>query len=295
MRGKKSYLWRGGDGVSLVCRLRWWRCGGGCGGVLAHGRRLQAAAAVLCFFSVFPWPSRFGFPQVFNSSFLFLCFFGLLSFSSLPSLLSVCFFSLFFFVFLSSRFSLLSGLPPSFSSFGFSFFFSLLLRFLLSGLSHPSSSSLSQRSWVLFIEPRAWLFLMGSRRLVGHWARLPRFGSTRISGRCVVGHCVRSVGSRREREEKFKQKQPFSFFPAAWSGGRRKRNSVVQNDTVLLFLFFFFWMYETASFWRKRAVSFKCGARTRQIPNQPLIIFFSFNCIPANFGLHPSCWPCFSL
>jgi len=54
MRGKKSYLWRGGDGVSLVCRLRWWRCGGGCGGVLAHGRRLQAAAAVLCFFSVFP-------------------------------------------------------------------------------------------------------------------------------------------------------------------------------------------------------------------------------------------------
>jgi hypothetical protein len=26
-------------------------------------------------------------------------------------------------------------------------------------------------------------------------------------------------------------------------------------------------MYETASFWRKRAVSFKCGARTRQIPN----------------------------
>jgi hypothetical protein len=33
-------------------------------------------------------------------------------------------------------------------------------------------------------------------------------------------------------------------------------------------------MYETALFWRKRAVSFECGARTRQIPNQPLIIFF---------------------
>jgi hypothetical protein len=47
-------------------------------------------------------------------------------------------------------------------------------------------------------------------------------------------------------------------------------------------------MYETASFWRKRAVSFECGAKTRQIPNQPLIIFFLFNCIPVNFGLRPS-------
>jgi len=74
----------------------------------------------------------------------------------------------------------------------------------------------------------------------------------------------------------------------------KKMNSVVQNDTVLL-SFFFFLMYETASFWRKRAVLFECGARTRQIPNQPLIIFFFFNYIPANFGLRPSCWPRFSL
>ena len=39
-------------------------------------------------------------------------------------------------------------------------------------------------------------------------------------------------------------------------------NSVVQNDTVLIFLFFLFFLfffniYETASFWVKRAVSFK--------------------------------------
>jgi hypothetical protein len=54
-------------------------------------------------------------------------------------------------------------------------------------------------------------------------------------------------------------------------------------------------MYETASFWRKRAVSFKCGAKTRQISNQPSIIFSFFNCIPVNFGLRPSCWPRFSL
>jgi hypothetical protein len=48
----------------------------------------------------------------------------------------------------------------------------------------------------------------------------------------------------------------------------KKMNSVVQNDTVLLFpififFCFFFSMYETASFWIKRAVSFKCGAKTR--------------------------------
>jgi hypothetical protein len=41
-----------------------------------------------------------------------------------------------------------------------------------------------------------------------------------------------------------------------FNGGRRKMNSVVQNDTVLAFLFFFF-LYETTSFWIKRAVSFK--------------------------------------
>jgi hypothetical protein len=53
---------------------------------------------------------------------------------------------------------------------------------------------------------------------------------------------VCSVGGLQAREgpaKKFKLKHPFSFFPAACSGGRRKRNSVVQNDTVLLFLFFF--------------------------------------------------------
>jgi hypothetical protein len=53
---------------------------------------------------------------------------------------------------------------------------------------------------------------------------------------------VCSVGGLQAREgpaKKFKLKHPFSFFPAACSGGRRKRNSVVQNDTVMLFLFFF--------------------------------------------------------
>jgi hypothetical protein len=77
---------------------------------------------------------------------------------------------------------------------------------------------------------------MGSSWLVGHWARLPRFGPPpRFSGRCAVGgRPVCSVGGLHAREgpaKKFKLKHPFSFFPAACSGGRRKRNSVVQNDT----------------------------------------------------------------
>ena len=119
------------------------------------------------------------------------------------------------------------------------------------------------------------------------------------SARWVVGHCVRSVGSRREsgRQKNSNKSFPFSFFPAACSGGKKKDEQCrsKRHRSALSFFSFFFLMYETASYWRKRAVSFKCGARTRQIPNQPLNHLFSFNCIPANFGLRPSCWPRFSL
>jgi hypothetical protein len=54
---------------------------------------------------------------------------------------------------------------------------------------------------------------MGSKRLVGHWCDCQ--GS--VGGaRWVVGHCVRSVGSRRESgRQKFKKKLHFSFLPAA--------------------------------------------------------------------------------
>jgi hypothetical protein len=84
---------------------------------------------------------------------------------------------------------------------------------------------------------------MGSSRLVGHWrdcqgpAPLPGF----LAGaRWVVGHCVRSVGSRRESgRQKIQIKA--TLFPSSPLRDRgKKMNSVVQNDTVLLFLFFFF-------------------------------------------------------
>jgi hypothetical protein len=84
---------------------------------------------------------------------------------------------------------------------------------------------------------------------------------------------VFSVGGLQAREglaKKFKLKHPFSFFPAACSGGRRKRNSVVQKDTVLLFLFLFF---------------FECMKRRRFGENAP----FHLNVAPerAKFQINP--------
>jgi len=103
----------------------------------------------------------------------------------------------------SLRFSLFFSfsLFSPFSLFRVSFFSSVF--FVFSSLLRPPSP---QRSWVLFIEPRAWLFtaLMGSSRLVGHWARLPRFGPPpRFSGRCAVGgRPLCSVGGLQAREGK---------------------------------------------------------------------------------------------
>jgi len=163
------------------------------GGVLAHGTAAPSSGRGATF-SVFSHDP----PDLLSSS--FQLFLPLTVFRSL-------FFSFGFFV--------LSSLLCFFYFFGFSPSFSLFFLFLLSGLSLPLFLCFSFFSfrvflsllplslllcWLLFIEPSEWLFLMGSSRLVGHGARLPRFGSTRFSGRCVVGQCVRSVGSRREKD-----------------------------------------------------------------------------------------------
>ena len=250
--------------MSLVCRLRWWCCGGGrwrCRGsrtAVPNNGYCFERTAVLLFFSSFLPVSSFSLLSLCFSPFFFpslsslrLFFFPLFFFVFCP--LS-CLCSPVFFRFLSSRFlsSLHSHstsprfkLPSPFSFKKSPLFFSFLL--LLSRFPPPSPwfSPLllpSLPSWVLFIEPRAWLFtvLMGSSRLVGHWARLPRFGSPRFSGRCVVGgRPVCSVGGLQAREgpAKFKQKLLFPSSPLHVRGGRRKRNSVIQNDTVLLFFF----------------------------------------------------------
>ena len=89
--------------------------------------------------------------------------------------------------------------------------------------------------------------------------------------------------ARREGHRTIKQKFPPMLHVRE---GRRKGNSVIQNGTVWSFSFFFFFfflkMYETTSFWRKRAVSFKYGARNapmfRSAPQ--LFLFISIASLP---------------
>jgi len=115
-------------------------------------------------------------------------------FGSFSPFLPFSLFSRFTFFLLFSGWSFLSSRSSSL------FCFSL---FLLSPSFYLLPLSPFSVLGVLFIEPKAWLCtaLMGSSRLVGHWrdcqgpAPLPGF----LAGaRGVVGHCVRSVGSRRE-------------------------------------------------------------------------------------------------
>jgi hypothetical protein len=97
----------------------------------------------------------------------------------------------------------------------------------------------------------------------------------------------------RERQEKLKRKKTkVSFFPCCTLRGRRKRNNVAQNNTILLF---FFEKHETASFWTKRAVSFKYGANMSTSKSVLNLSFVHFNCIPVNFNRRPYSWPPFSL
>jgi len=136
--GEGKFTWRGGGGGSGGAAA----AGGGAvaeagGGVLAHGRWLQAAAllsqpncGVTVFFQVFLSVSSSPF-LYFGSSPFWIC-----SPFSLAFLFSLRFFFLFPF-----SLSFGSSLP---------FFFSLLLS--------PFPPPFLKRSWVLFIEPRAWLF-----------------------------------------------------------------------------------------------------------------------------------------
>jgi len=200
MREKKGYL----------ARRRWWRCrcwrcfGGGWWRRLGSRTAAPSSGSGALFFQCFPVT----LPVWFSSSFqLFL---------PLPMFWS----SFFFFPrFLSSFGS--SSLSPLF------FCFLLLLRllssvffsFFLSVRSPPPPLLLC---WLLFIEPSEWLFAVEhgeqpAGRPLGATAkaRPPLFGFL-AGARWVVGHCVRSVGSRRESgRQKFKKKLHFSFLPAA--------------------------------------------------------------------------------
>jgi len=223
-----------GAGVAVACCVSGGAVAEAGGGVWAHGRRLQAAAAALCFL-VF---SRDSPPGLFSSNFqLFL---------PLPM-----FRSSFFLPFpLFSRSVLFLFSVFLFSLLSVSLFFGSLSPFLLfSGFLPFFSSPFPQRSWVLFIEPRAWLFtaLMGSSRLVGHWARLLRFGPPpRFSGRCAVGgRPVCSVGGLQAREGPEKNSNKSPFFPSSplqCLGGKKKEEqcrSKRHRSAPSLFPFFF--------------------------------------------------------
>jgi hypothetical protein len=186
------------------------------GGGVALGRRLQAALQLFRT-SVSP------FLPMFRSS-LFLPF-PLFSQSVFLS-------SVIFYVFLSSRFLSSFGsssLSPLFFFVLFSFFLPSLLSFLSLFFLSSLLSFLS-----LFFLPLVSAFLASIYRGQGRcflqlswgaagWSAIGRGCRGSVGGaRWLVGHCVRSVGSRRESgRQKFKLKLPFLLLPRCVIGGRR--------------------------------------------------------------------------
>ena len=161
-----------------------------------------------------------------------------LSLSSLL-LVSVLFFSFSFFVF----------------GFGFSILFSLSPACSIS-LRSPLSPSVSSKKIRPLFSPSVSPFIAKNGAGMLFLVRL----QSRLAGRFF-----RWWWGRGERERGGTKFSKIFFSSVTGFGGRmKKRNSAVQNGTVRSFLFFF--LYETTSFWRKRAVSFKDGARTRQNP-----------------------------
>jgi hypothetical protein len=184
--------------------VRRWRC---CGRGWWRWRNSRTAAVALLLAAereFLPSPLSFvSFP------FRFLPFLLLPRFSFLlsPSFYLFPLSLLCFFFFVRSPpllFSSPSVFPPS-------VFSPLFLSFLF-----------SQRSWPLFIEAKDAVFftaLMGGSRLVGHWARLPRFGGwCAMGGRplCPVGGLQARVAGKNS-----KKSNPFSLLPRCVIGGRR--------------------------------------------------------------------------
>jgi len=134
-RGGRRVTWRGGGGGAVVSGGALAEAGGG---AWAHGRRLQVAAAVLCFFQCFPvtlpvWFSS-GFQLFLPLPMFWSSFFSSLGFSllSVLTLSLLCFFFFFFFCFLLLLRPLYS-LPSFFFSvfpLPFSFHFSVLGLYL---------------------------------------------------------------------------------------------------------------------------------------------------------------------
>jgi hypothetical protein len=92
---------------------------------------------------------------------------------------------------------------------------------------------------------------------------------------------ARGEGDR--HEELKKKKQKFLSSPAA-RPGEEEGGTVSLKTTPFCYIFF---QHETASFWTKRAVSFKYGANTSTSKSVLNLSFVHFNCILANFNRRP--------
>ena len=109
-----------------------------------------------------------------------------------------------------------------------------------------------------------------ARRVVGQWLLFR--GSQGVERRAMA------------REERGGDKNPgFPLLCYACGGEEEEKQCRSKRHRLVLFFFFFFFKtHETASFWRKRAVSFKFGARNAptftSVPQ--LFLFLSIASLP---------------
>ena len=188
---------------------------------------------------------------------------------------------------------------PSFFSFsvavcsrvGFGFlvsvsFFSVCFCSSLSFVPYVSSPSLfgsSSFSFFFSLPLRSSLFIDNKTEQV--CLLLVRLQSR--NGWSAIGASSVAVGAKRERGSTFEN----FCLSLLIRGGRKKMNSVVQNDTFLV-PFIYIYIYETASFWIKRVVSFKLGklqiSPPHSIPAPIVGRIFHFGPWPLIYAIKPS-------
>jgi hypothetical protein len=93
---------------------------------------------------------------------------------------------------------------------------------------------------------------------------------------------------------KIQTKAPFSFFPASCSGGKKKEEQC-HSKRHRSALFFLIKCMKWRRFGENASFHLNVAPERANFQISPQSSFVHFNCIPAKFGLHPSCWPRFSL
>ena len=147
-----------------------------------------------------------------------------------------------------------------------------------------------------------------SRRLVGHWVLLSRFGSPGFlaGARRVVGQCLRSAVQRRgasgwwprgeKGPAKFKRKLLFPSSPLHVRG-EEERGTVSFKTTPFCSFFFFFFI----QCMKRRRFGENAPFHLNVVPERanfqisPQSSFVHFNCTPAKISPRPYSWPRFSL